>query len=280
MFTTIISPAEFKANQQDSWVILDCRFDLMQPEAGRKSYESAHIQNAHYLDLAQDLASPQTTESGRYPLPDLVVFTAKLSNLGIDNNTQVIIYDQKNGFMAAARAWWLLKYLGHESVAVLDGGFEAAKAQGLAIDNHTPVVIPRKFTANIQNHFVVDVDWVVGHLEDSNYQIVDARNAERFAGHDNAMDPVAGHLPNAMNRSCELNIDVNGCFKPKAILQQEFKSLLANNDNVQVVHQCGSGITACHNLLAMQIAGLEMGRLYVGSWSEWIKDPKRPIAKS
>nr|MBA2690175.1 sulfurtransferase [Burkholderiales bacterium] len=259
------------------WIVCDCRHDLLDPAAGRRAYVAGHLPGAHFLDLGQDLSGARTGQNGRHPLPDAQLLVAKLSRLGVGNDSQVIAYDARDGAFAA-RLWWLLRWLGHEAVAVLDGGMAKWTAEGKPVTAQLPAAKLASFERR-PGALPVDATFVLTHLDGAGMQLIDARAPDRFAGRNETLDPVAGHIPGALNRFYQTNLDQQGCFKPPHALQQEFKLLLDGKRPREVVHQCGSGVTACHNLLAMEHAGLTGSRLYPGSWSEWCADAGRPVAK-
>jgi thiosulfate/3-mercaptopyruvate sulfurtransferase len=283
-FTTLISCpqlAQLRAQQPEDCIVFDCRHDLAKPEAGATAYAQSHIPGARFMHLDRDLAGPPTEADGefrgRHPLPDAVVFAQKLAAAGVTAQSQVVSYDDSGGIYAA-RLWWMLRWLGHEAVAVLDGGWNQWLAGGHPVDDKAPVPAPGDFTIGpgIAGH--VDVQYLTAYLHSRGLQIVDARAADRYRGENETMDPVAGHIPGALNRAYWHNLDANGRFRAAADLKEDFIGLLGNRRPFEVVHQCGSGVTACHNLLAMEIAGLSGSRLYPGSWSEWCADPSRPVA--
>lgn len=274
-WNTLITASELQvAIEQSDLVILDCRFNLMDTAAGEQAYTAGHIPGAHYLHLDNDLSSPITETTGRHPLPALEQLADKLGSVGISTTTQVVAYDDCGGAMAS-RCWWLLRYLGHEKVALLDGGINAwlqcAEVLEAAIPN-TPAVA---FKADVDSQKNLAVDQILA-AQNQGAVLVDARAAERFRGEQEPIDPVAGHIPGALNRPMTDNL-VDGFFKPAAQLRDEWLAVLGDQQPDQVVHMCGSGVTACHNLLAMEIAGLQGSRLYAGSWSEWIRDPAHPV---
>lgn len=285
MYRTIISAQDLAArfdnqtNLDKNWVILDCRFSLADPDAGLAAFQAGHIPAARFLNMDKDLAGETSASTGRHPLPDAGELSAKLAEEGVAEGKQVIVYDDCGGAMAA-RAWWLLRWLGHADIAVLDGGVDAWQAQGNALTpQETMPPITSDFNADIQSASVLSVEQLQAQLEQ--VQLVDARAAERFRGEQEPIDPVAGHVPGALNRPLTDNLNA-GQFKPAEQLRQEWLQVLGDSNLVSgeaVVHMCGSGITACHNLLSMEIAGLSGSRLYAGSWSEWITDSHRPIAK-
>lgn len=276
MYQTLIS---VEALQQDfvpqEWVIFDCRFDLADVTKGYQLYREGHIPAAQFMDLEQDLSSAVTDVSGRHPMPDIELLKDKLGKAGVTRGTQVVVYDDCGGAMAA-RLWWLLRFLDHESVAVLDGGYSAWKQQG---DITTNVFLPVKTIYQANNQTNDGAMSVISSKELqhklANLQLVDARVTQRFNGEIEPIDTVAGHIPGALNRPFQDNLTPAGIFKPAEQLLQEWSSLIQVDQ--PVVHMCGSGATACHNLLAMAHAGLYDSVLYIGSWSEWIRDTTRPI---
>ncbi|MEH6813385.1 MAG: sulfurtransferase [Motiliproteus sp.] len=262
------------------WVILDARFNLSDTEAGRQAYQQGHIPGAYYVHLDEQLSSPITAESGRHPLPDPQTLADWLGSVGIGADTQVVIYDDMGGAMAG-RCWWLLKTLGHQAAAVLDGGLSHWQEQGFAVTfDTTAAAIPCAFQMQWQSGAVIDMQRVLVNLDKATFQLVDARAPERYRGEQEPIDPVAGHIPRALNRALNLNLGADGCFKSPQQLQQEWQALLADQGPETIVHMCGSGVTACHNHLAMEYAGLTGSRVYAGSWSEWIRGSKRPVATS
>lgn len=276
MHTTIINCQTLNQHLADSsWLLLDCRFNLADTSYGERAYAESHIPGAHYLHLDHDLSSPITPESGRHPLPDVEKLVAKLASLGLNTDTQVVAYDDCGGAMAV-RAWWLLRWLGHEAVAVLDGGFPAWQQQQGKLQTEFPGIIqPGNFQPRMQPGFTVDTQQL---LDSAQWLVVDARAPERFRGEKEPIDPVAGTIPGAVNRPLTDNLH-NGLFKPVEQLRAEWERILNGAEPGRVVHMCGSGVTACHNQLALEIAGIPGTRLYPGSWSEWIRDPARPVAK-
>ena len=277
-FTTLIAVADLAAHVQDAnWVICDCRHDLANYEAGRRAYAAGHLAGARFLHLDEDLSGPKTGVNGRHPLPHPITFTLRLAALGIDNNTQVIGYDAMGGVFAS-RLWWMLRWVGHRNVAVLDGGIDAWVKAGHPLATEPPVVKPARFNPNPSPQLAVGANDVAANLDHKKLQIVDARSPDRFRGENETLDPVAGHIPGAANRFFKDNLAADGSFKPAATLQQEFAALVGARAPKDIVHQCGSGVTACHNLLAMEAAGLGGSRLFPGSWSDWVSDRKRPAA--
>jgi thiosulfate/3-mercaptopyruvate sulfurtransferase len=281
---TLIEPAELALHLEDAdWAILDCRFDLARPAWGEDAFAQGHIPQAVYAHLDRDLSGARSAHSGRHPLPAITTLAATFGRLGIDERVQVIAYDQ--GVSAyAARAWWLLRWLGHRRVAVLNGGLPAWEAAGLPLSTAPTVRAPRTFRARPD-----DSQWVAsaaleaalaaGALHSGSTRLIDARAADRFAGQNETLDPVAGHVPGAVNHPFTGNHDASGRFRPPAELARHLRETLAGAPASAAIAMCGSGVTACDELLALEIAGLTGGRLYAGSWSEWITDPARPVAR-
>ncbi len=256
-------------------VVLDARFDLARPDAGAAAYAAGHVPGARYAHLDRDLSGAKTGRNGRHPLPDRAAFAAWAGAQGIAPGVQVVVLDDQGG-PYAARAWWLLRWLGHEAVAVLDGGRAAWVGAGgaLAAGPVTPVAAPAYPAAPAGAMPTIDAATLLAQL--GRVRLLDARSEERFRGEVEPLDPVAGHIPGATLRPFTDNLQPDGRLKPADVLRAEFDRLAPQTGDV--VHQCGSGVTACHNLLAMAHAGLDAGRLYPGSWSEWCADPARPIA--
>ncbi|NKF22438.1 sulfurtransferase [Solimonas marina] len=260
------------------WRLIDCRFDLTDPAAGRRAYAQAHLPGARYADLDTDLSSPITAGSGRHPLPDPAVFAARMAAWGIADETEVVVYDHGNALFAS-RLWWLLRARGHRRVRVLDGGLQAWVAAGLPLTDAPPVAVApvavetRPFVGWLSS---ADVERA---LADDAIRLVDARAADRFAGQNETLDPVAGHVPGAVNHPLAANLAADGSFLPADELRRRWRATLEGRAPTDLVTMCGSGVTACHSLLALERAGLTGGRLYAGSWSEWIRDPSRPVAR-
>ena len=280
MYTTLIQASELASHVNDSgWVILDCRHDLLNPTAGSDAFAAGHIQNAQFANIDTDLSGPKTARgpefTGRHPLPDRAALLATLRGWGIDDDTQVVAYDGQGG-MFAARLWWLLRWVGHGAVAVLDGGLAAWQAQGLPLV--TPVA-PRpagNLTEQASLVRTVTVQDVIANLDTQALQVLDARAPDRYRGENETIDPVGGHIPGAKSRFFKDNLQADGRFKSAKELEQEFAGLISTAEST--ILQCGSGVTACHNLLALEVAGLPGAALYPGSWSEWCADPARPVA--
>ena len=277
-FTTLISPSELMTHlAEPDWIVVDCRFDLARPEAGRHQYRSAHIPGARYANLDEDLSGPVTPSTGRHPLPRPEDFARRLGAWGISERSQVIAYDDSGGAVAA-RLWWMLRWVGHDAAAVLDGGLTAWLAAGLPVDQDKPRIAPATFTPRVRADQLLTVDALLAALTNRSVLLVDARSAERFAGQNETIDPVAGHVPGARNHPFMSNLDADRRFLPVGKLRERWSGTLRGKPAGQVVTMCGSGVTACHDLLALEVAGLGGARLYPGSWSEWIRDPQRPIS--
>lgn len=263
-------------------VLLDCSFDLADTEAGARAYAAGHLPGAHYAHLDRDLSAPKTGRNGRHPLPERATFAARIARWGIEPGVPVVAYDAQ-GSPYAARAWWLLRWLGHEEVAVLDGGTQAFVAAGgrLSQDAVAEAAGGTPYPDRSALETSVGADALLAALGTpsgaDHWQLIDARAPERFRGEVEPLDPVAGHVPGALNRFFKDNLGVGGGFKTAHALHAEFAALAASPD--RVVHMCGSGVTACHNLLAMRHAGFVGSRLYPGSWSEWCADPARPVER-
>ena len=280
MHTPLIRVADLAPHVTDpDWVILDCRHDLMQASFGADAYAAGHIQNALFANIDSDLSGPKLQADGvfrgRHPLPDRNLLIDKLRGWGINNDTQVVAYDAQEG-MFASRLWWLLRWIGHPAVAVLDGGLAAWQAQGLPVVTQVPTPAPGGINEKPTLTWTVSADDVLANIETGKMTVIDARAPERYRGEVEPIDPVAGHIPGAKNRFYKNNLLPNGQFKTSAQLYDEFLMLLDGASTS--VMQCGSGVTACHNLLAMEVAGLSGAALYPGSWSEWCADPARPVA--
>jgi thiosulfate/3-mercaptopyruvate sulfurtransferase len=284
MTATLIDPAGLARHLGDAdWLSVDCRFDLARPDWGAQVFAAGHIPGALYAHLDHDLSGPHTAASGRHPLPDPAALAASFGHFGIDARVQVIAYDQGPGAYAA-RLWWLLRWLGHERVAVLDGGFAAWERAGLPVSSAPGARPARHFEAHADPDRVVSTAALAaalgrGDLARGAPLLIDARSAERFAGENESIDPVAGHVPGAHNHPFARNLDAHGQFLPPAELRRAWTSTLRGRPPQALVAMCGSGVTACHNLLALEVAGLSGAKLYAGSWSEWIRDPARAVAR-
>jgi thiosulfate/3-mercaptopyruvate sulfurtransferase len=276
-YTTIVSTTELATHLNDpDWIILDCQHDLMKPEFGHEAYAAEHIPGAQFIALDDDLAGAKTGSNGRHPLPTVEALTAVFSRLGVTDKKQVVIYDGVQG-MYAGRAWWTLKWLGHDAVALLDGSLTKWKAEGRPLSTEIPPAQPAHFVPRANDSLRVDAAYVSMHLNDRS--IIDARAPDRYDGSAETIDPIGGHIPGALNRFWKMNVNPDGTFKSAATLRAEFADLLAGRKPEEVVLQCGSGVTAAHNFVAMEIAGLSGAKLYPGSWSEWCANPARPVAK-
>jgi thiosulfate/3-mercaptopyruvate sulfurtransferase len=284
MYTTLISVSQLQALQNNALLkVFDCTFDLMQPALGHQLYLEQHIAGALHADLDAHLAThdaDKRANGGRHPLPQRAFFAQWLASVGVSNNTQVVVYD-RNGMNYCGRLWWMLKWCGHDAVAVLDGGLQAWVNAGGATTSGTEVP-PAKGHFALQEPLMrlVDTHSVALHLKDGQQTLVDARAAPRFRGEVEPHDPVAGHIPGALNRPFNTNVNAQGFFKSAAQLREEFQALLGSRDASTVVHHCGSGVSAVPNVLAMEVAGLGRTGLYAGSWSEWCNTPGLPCEKS
>jgi thiosulfate/3-mercaptopyruvate sulfurtransferase len=276
--TTILAAETLQQNLNNpNWIIIDCRFSLADSDAGAKAYRLGHIPNARYAHLDHDLSSSVTDFKGRHPLPNFTSLAAKLGHWGVTNHSQVITYDDIGGAFAG-RLWWLLRCLGHDKSAVLDGGIQYWKRQGYQITTTLPDITPCIFRP-----YQTDSAWLTAiqlqnNLAKKSICLIDARTPERYRGELEPIDPVAGHIPGAINRPFQLNLDPDGLFLTADELRKQFTNITGNFSPEKVVHMCGSGVTACHNLLAMEHSGLTGSKLYAGSWSEWIRNKNRAIA--
>ena len=275
-FTTLISAASLLAHLDDpAFVIVDCRHALADFGLGRRLYDESHVPGAFFASVEEDLAGSKSGRNGRHPMPDPSEFARFLRGLGVDSTTQIVAYDG-GADMFAARLWFLCRWIGHDATAVLDGGFAAWLAAGYPVTATVPRANrPGNLTEHPDTHVLVDADYVLAHL-DAGMQLLDARAEDRFAGMNETIDPVAGHIPGARNRWFKRNFNDDGTFKSPETLRAEFAA--HGLDPQRVVHNCGSGVSAAANQLAMAHAGLLGSRVYGGSWSEWIADPSRPIA--
>jgi len=279
-FNTLISVRQLESlYDEDSCQVFDCRHDLGNPNYGREAYKREHIPGAIYMHLDDDLSGSCTGSNGRHPLPETQTLAKRLAERGVGSQTLVVAYDNEGGPFAA-RLWWLMRWLGHQKVAVLDGGLAAWKQARLALEQLSAPVEAAEFQAQPNHEAIVEAAAILSSLSQDNSLLLDARSEDRFSGERETIDPVGGHIPGALNRFYFDNLDDNGIFfkKPNE-LREEFLTLLAGRDPGEVIHQCGSGVTACHNLLAMEVAGLRGSKLYPGSWSEWCSDPSRPVAR-
>ncbi len=285
MYTTLISAQQLRGLQDAGapCMVFDCSFELMQAGAGDQQYEQSHIPGAVRADLERHLSAAKTASDaasgGRHPLPSRESFAAWLGSIGFGNHMQAVAYDRQ-GAVYGGRLWWMLKWVGHENVAVLDGGLPVWLASGGAVESGLSGALgTTRFALSEPRTALVTTDIVARNLGRPQQSLIDARGAPRFKGEVEPLDPVAGHIPGALNRPFSLNFDASGRFKPAAELKAEFASLLALRDPATVVHHCGSGVSAVPNIIAMELAGLGRTALYAGSWSEWCSDPARPVAQ-
>ena len=259
--------------------IIDCRFDLADPSAGRREYAAAHIPGAVFMDLNDDLASRPGEQTGRHPLPDVARAEATIGRLGIGNTSSVVVYDNGNGAMAA-RAWWLFRWLGHRKVQLLDGGMSAWKAENYPLNGAVVRPDPTRFIARVRDELVITSGEICANIDDiESLNLLDARDASRFAGEQEPIDKVAGHVPGARNLPFPESLNADGSWKDREELGEMWARYLGHNKHTEWVAMCGSGVTACHLALSALEAGYREPRLYVGSWSEWITDLSRPIGR-
>ncbi|MBX2996930.1 MAG: sulfurtransferase [Caldilineaceae bacterium] len=277
-YTTIISTADLADHLDDpQWAVVDCRFSLQEPELGRRAYEEAHIPGAVYAHLNEDLSGPiEPGKTSRHPLPEVAAFVETVSGWGIDAETQVVVYDDWGGAIAA-RLWWMLRWLGHEHVAVLDGGWPAWTGEDRPSRGGVESRPRAEFVARPRPELLADAEEVARNIESGEFLLVDARAPERYYGMNETHDPIAGHIPRARNYFYAQNLH-EGRFLPAEELKRLYGPLIGARPSQQVVFYCGSGVTATHNALAMLYAGMGESRIYPGSWSEWITDNTRPIA--
>jgi thiosulfate/3-mercaptopyruvate sulfurtransferase len=278
-YQTLITPADLGPHTADpAWAVVDCRFLLRDPPAGRRAYLEGHIPGAVYAHLNDDLSGPVIPgRTGRHPLPEPAELAQRFSLWGIDGRTQVVAYDDSGGSMAA-RLWWALKWLGHDAAAVLDGGWQAWQQAGLPRARGEERRTPRRFVSRLRPGLAVSAETVNQVRAAPDWRVLDARAAERFRGENETIDPVAGHIPGALSAPFADNLDAEGRFRGPGELRARYQRLLGGAPAERVVAYCGSGVTAAHDVLAMAYAGLGEARLYAGSWSEWITDPARPVA--
>lgn len=277
-FHTLITCAQLAGADAVNLRIVDCRFDLSDIQAGRQAYAQSHIPGAVYAHLDEDMSGPIVPgQTGRHPLPDPHDFAGTLARLGISNNHNVVLYDASGGSMAS-RMWWMLRWVGHESAAVLDGGWDAWTAAGLPTRSGDETVPPATFTASPRPELVVDAPEMLAKTASGGALVIDARAADRFRGENETHDPIGGHIPGASNLPQSGNLR-DGLFLEPAELASRYSELMGNRPPSEVIFYCGSGVSACHNALALEYAGLGQARLYPGSWSDWINDPTRPIAQ-
>jgi len=274
-YTTLVS-TDLLASHLDHWATVDCRFDLQREAWGREEYRAGHIPGAVYASLNDDLSAARTGTNGRHPLPSVEALAATFGRLGLDRATQVVVYDQDSGLFAS-RLWWSLKYLGHDAVALVDGGWAKWMREERPTRSGDESRRPTVFTAAPRPELRVGIDEVIARTGDARTLLVDARGADRFEGRAETVDPVAGHIPGATNHFYKSNLADDGTMFPPDTLREHYTRLLGGRAPDDAVMYCGSGVSACHNLLAMEHAGLRGTKLYPGSWSEWSSDPARPI---
>lgn len=277
-YTTLISTQTLAANL-DTVAIFDCRFDLADPDKGERLYHAGHIPGALYARLNRDLSGLKTGHNGRHPLPDMDVFKATLSAWGIAAGVQVVAYDEGNG-MNASRLWWMVRYLGHDAVAVLDGGLAKWLGEGRPQRAAVASRAPRQFSGAPRAGQLALVDEIERLQADPAYRLIDSRAPERYRGEIEPFDPVAGHIPGAVNHFNLSNVNPDGTFRAPEVLRQKFLALLGEVPSDHAITYCGSGVAAAHNVLAMEVAGLSGARIYSGSWSEWCSDPARSVARA
>lgn len=282
-FPLLINAQTLQDNLDTDWLILDARHDLMDPQAGLRAYQQGHIPGALFISGDETVSGQKNGSNGRHPLPDPACFAAAMKQAGLRPGRRVVIYDGSTG-MFASRVWWMLRWIGHEPVALLDGGWTHWLASNGAVQADAGQVVPPVASVQPDTNVAagmpsVNAGFVQQQLGSPQWFMLDARSAERFRGEVEPIDPVAGHIPGAFNRPNTLNVEENGRFKPASQLAGEFRRLLGEQTADKVIHQCGSGISACHNLFAMELAGMPGSALYAGSWSEWCSDPARPVAK-
>ena len=274
-YSTLVDTGQLEKHLS-SWRLFDCRHDLGKPQLGEQQYGEAHIPGALFAHLDRDLSAPKTGTNGRHPLPDPGAFIAWLGQQGLTPGDQVVSYDGASGAMAA-RLWWMLRWVGHEAVAVLDGGLAKWLQEGRPTTREVPRFAHTSYPVRPPAARAVDVNALESRTEE--LLLLDARAPARFRGEQEPIDPIAGRIPGAKNRFSNDNLGTQGIFKKPQLLRDEFRAVLGDRAPEEVVSYCGSGVAACHNLLAMELAGLRGGKLYAGSWSEWIADPARPREK-
>jgi thiosulfate/3-mercaptopyruvate sulfurtransferase len=278
-FTTLISTSELASHVgREDWAVVDCRFRLEDPGWGERAYARQHITGAVYASLDADLSGPRTGMNGRHPLPSADALVQTFGRLGITSGIQVVVYDQDNG-MFASRLWWMLRWMGHDPVAVLDGGFAHWLSEGRPTESGRSRIVPRTFAGEPRDRMLADVHDVAGSSPASS-RLVDARAPERYRGEIEPIDRVPGHIPGAVNHFFRTNLQQDGTMQPVEELKARWEATLGGMKPDQVIAYCGSGVTACQNLLALEHAGLRGARLFPGSWSEWSSNPSRPVETS
>ena len=275
----LVRPEQLALHLRDpAWVVFDCRHDLQDHAKGRRLYDEGHVPGARFAAVETDLSGAKTGRNGRHPLPAPEAFADYLARQGVSEKSMVVAYDDIGG-MYAARLWWMARWIGLTRVALLDGGLPKWMAENRPVDRAAPVPVAAKLTARVDASLVWTADEVLAQLNDPAYALVDARTAERYRGETEPIDPVAGHIPGAVNRFYKMNLNADLTLRPAAELAREFADLTGRRPPGRVGHHCGSGVTACANIFAMELAGLAGSKLYNGSWSEWVSDRARPVAK-
>ncbi|MBV9270812.1 MAG: sulfurtransferase [Candidatus Eremiobacteraeota bacterium] len=276
MYTTFIDPKDVIRRIEDpSWVVVDCRHTLADFSAGKRMYDESHIPGAFFADVENELSGPKSGANGRHPMPGAAKFAEVLRGFGVDETSQIVAYDA-GGDIFAARMWFLCKWIGHDAVAVLDGGFAAWTKAGYRVTNEIlQRPVPGSIVAHPRPELVTDVQRVFENVESCDFTLLDARASDRYAGQNETVDPVGGHIPGARNRWFKENFDNDGRIKSPQKLRAEFEA--HGIPPGRIIHQCGSGVSAAVNMLAMEHAGIKGSKIYGGSWSEWIADPARPV---
>jgi len=278
MHKTLVTPSTLAQHVNDpSWVVIDCRFDLTDPGKGELLYKAGHIPGARYAHLDRHLSGPKTGSNGRHPLPEPDAMRASFGELGIGPMVQVVAYDADNG-MYAARLWWMLRWMGQDAVAVLDGGLARWQKEGHPVRAGVEPPTPARFKGSPRRGWRLTVDEVAGGLQDATRLLVDSRTPERYRGIGETLDKVGGHIPGAVNYFFQQNLTEDNTFKSAEVLKAQWAPILEDRDPKDVVVYCGSGVTACHNLLALEHAGIRGVKIFPGSWSEWSADPTRPVS--
>ena len=273
----LISTEQLSTHLQDpAWVVFDCRHDLADATKGERVYREGHIPGAHFAGIDTDLSTEKNGKNGRHPLPSPAAFTAYLARHGVSNASTIVAYDDVGG-PYASRLWWMARWIGLANVFLLDGGLPKWIAESLPVSTDVPAPAPSALRAQGNSLMVWSAAEVLAHVEDKSMLLLDARAGERYRGETEPLDPVAGHIPGAANRFFKANLNADLTFRPATELRNEFAALAGGRRADQVVHYCGSGVTACANLFAMEYAGLHGSKLFPGSWSEWVADPSRPV---
>ena len=280
-YKTLISTGDAHKNlNHRQWLFIDCRYYLENPVQGQYEYSLSHLPGALYADLANDLSSPvEPGVTGRHPLPDVEKLCKLFSKWGIGEGVQVVVYDQGPG-MVAARLWWMLHWLGHDKVAVMDGGWNKWRAEAKPVTTEMPITTLQPFKAKVHRELVVDVEDVMAGINNGNIKLLDARAADRYRGQNETLDPIAGHIPGALSAPFGNNVGADGCFRSAPELHELYNTLIGESNASNAIVYCGSGVTAAHTILTLMHLGFGMARLYPGSWSHWITDKRRPIELS